>query len=559
MFSSLTSAQAQALSAAQLNGLTKANFDALNVSYLSNAQISGLSAASLGYLTLGQTAELTTTEIAAFTASQLSSLPNADLAALTKAQAQALTASQISGMSVAAFDALALGNLLGAQFGGVTAAEMSSISTANFDKYVAPALAFVGAAGLTGVTLTQAQSLSAAQINGLTTAEVAGLSSVVAAYVKDYRGVFAQLALVETQGALTFAGAQSLLQAEAVGGMSAGKFAALQAVASELNAPGGVVASAEVQQLFDDVVLGNAANRSWTGGAATSVALGNLSASSTATQTNELIGKWFLGSDDPSIVGPGMVSGSTYKAATGSLFGASGVLSYTQVNQGDVGDCYFVAALAGLAQQDPSLVKNMITVNGNGTYTVDFWNGANQTSDYVTVDSSLAYMNGYRYASGSTLMFDNGGASGVLWSSVVEKAFVEFETQSGRADSYAAISGGWDNGLAALTGQTIQDYTPAGDTSTQLGALLSTMQNALSSGNVVLMNDSSANSALHLVGSHMYDVLAVNAAAGTVTLDNPWNGNGALNGSGMVFTDALSSLANAGSTFHVAVGAARTH
>ncbi len=457
VFSSLSSAQMQALSAAQMNGLTKANFDSLNVAYLTDAQISGLSATALGNVTTGQVGELTTAEMTEFTASQLSSLPSVDLAALTKAQEQVLTVSQISGMSAAAFDALALGNLLAIQFGGVNAAEMSSISTANFDKYVAPALASVDTAGLSGVSLMQVESLSAAQINGLTVAEVAGLSGAAASYAKDYRGVFAELASVETKGALTFAAAQSLLQAEAIGGMSAGKFAALQAVANELNAPGGVSTSAEVQQLFDDVVDGNAANRTWTGGAATSVALGNLSATSTATQSNELIDKWFLGSDDPSIVGPGMVSGSTYKATTGSLFGASGVLSYTQVNQGDVGDCYFEAALAGLAQQDPSLIKNMITVNSNGTDTVDFWNGANETRDYVTVDSSLAFMNGYDYASGSTLMFNNGGASGDLWSSIVEKAFVEFESQGGGTNAYASISGGWDNGLEALTGQNVQD------------------------------------------------------------------------------------------------------
>ncbi len=83
------------------------------------------------------------------------------------------------------------------------------------------------------------------------------------------------------------------------------------------------------------------------------------------------------------------------------------------------------------------------------------------------------------------------------------------------------------------------------------------MQNALSNGNVVLMNTVNANSALDLVGNHMYDVLSVNAAAGTVTLDNPWNSNGALNGAGMVMTDSLSGLANAGCTFHVAVGASR--
>jgi hypothetical protein len=71
------------------------------------------------------------------------------------------------------------------------------------------------------------------------------------------------------------------------------------------------------------------------------------------------------------------------------------------------------------------------------------------------------------------------------------------------------------------------------------------------------MNDNSANSALHLVGGHMYDVLSVNVAAGTVTLDNPWNANGAANGSGMVFTDSIAALASAGCDFHVALGTPR--
>jgi hypothetical protein len=555
-FASFTSAQVQALSSAQLNGLSKANFDALNVSYLTTTQLAGLSTTAVGYLTTAQIAELTTAEVSHLTAAQLNALPAADLAALSKTQEQALTATQISGMTAGAFNSLSLTGLTTAQFSGINAAEMASISIANFDKYIAPNLASLGTQGLSGMSLAQAQSLTAAQINGMSAGTVASLTGSTASYVKDYRGVFAELATVGGTSSLTFAGAQTLLQAEAVGGMSAGKFAALQAIAKELNVAGGIATSAEVQQLFDDVVLGNSANKGWTGGGATTVALGNLSATSTATQTSELIGKWFLGSDDPSIVGPGMVSGSTYRATTGSLFGSSGVLSYAQVNQGDVGDCYFEAALAGLAQQDPSLIKNMITVNSNGTYTVDFA-GANGTRDYVTVNSDLAYMSGYQYASGSRLMFDNGGSSGTLWSSIIEKAYVEFRSQQSGTNSYASIAGGWDNGLSDLTGQSVQDYAPHGETSTQLTSLLSTMQTALANHEVVLMNDASANSALHLVGGHMYDVLSVNVAAGTVTLDNPWNSNGATNGTGMVFTDSIASLASAGVDFHVALGTAR--
>lgn len=556
-FATFSSAQTQALSPTQLNGLSKANFDALNVSYFTTSQMAGLSSTALGYFTTAQIAELTTAEIAHLSAAQLNALSSANLAALSKTQEQALTAAQISGMTARAFDALALGNLTAAQLGGINAAEMASISAANFDKFIASNLGSVGAPGLSGVSLAQAASMTAAQINGMSSAAVASLSGTAAAYVKDFRGVFAQVAAVGSGGSLTFAGAQTLLQSEAAGGMSAGKFAALKAVANELNAAGGVSTSAEGQQLFDDVVLGNAANRGWTGGGSTTVSLGNLSATSTATQVAELIGKWFLGTDDPSLSGSGMISGSTYRATSGSLFGTSGALSYTQVSQGDVGDCYFEAALAGLAEQDPSLIKNMIAVNSNGTYTVDFA-GANGTRDYVTVNSDLAYMpSGYRYASGSTLMFDNGGSSGDLWSSVIEKAYVEFRSQQSGVNSYASIAGGWDNGLSDLTGQAVKDYMPSGSTSSQLSSLLSTMQTALTNHEVVLMNDGNANSALHLVGGHMYDVLSVDAAAGTVTLDNPWNSNGAANGTGMVFTDSIASLAGVGCDFHIALGTAR--
>lgn len=554
-FAGFSAAQVQALSVTQLNGLSKANFDALNVGNLTASQLTGLSSTALGYVTTTQIAQMTTSEISHLSAAQLNALSSADLAALSKTQVQALSTTQIAGMTATAFGSLALANLTQAQLGGINAAEMASIITANFDKYIAPNLSSIGAAGMSGISLAQIQSMTAAQINGLSTTAVAALTGSTASFAKDYRAVFAELTSVETGGTLTFAGAQTLLQAEAVGGMTAGKFAALQAIANALNTTGGASTSAEVQQLFDDVVLGNAANRTWTAGAASSVALGNLTASSSATQVNELIGKWFLGTDDPSLAGT--FSGASYQATSGSLFG-NGMLSYSQVNQGDVGDCYFVSALAGLAQQDPSLIQNMITVNSNGTYTVDFA-GANGVRDYVTVNSDLAYLpSGYHYASGSSMLFDNGGSSGDLWSSIIEKAYVEFREQQSGVNSYSSISGGWDNGLSDLTGQSVQDYYTSGSSTAQQNSLLQTIQNALTNHEVVLMNDNSSNSALHLVGDHMYDVLSVNVAAGTVTLDNPWNSNGASGGTGMVFTDSIASLASAGCDFHVALGTART-
>jgi hypothetical protein len=544
-FSAFTSADVQALSTAQLKGLSKTNLQALNASSFTTAQIAGLS--------VGTVANLTTAQIASLTTTQLNALPYADLSALSKVQEQALTFSQIAGISTAAFGALNLGNLLASQLAGVTASELASLSTANFAK-LAPSLASVNAVAFAGVSLADAQSLTAAQVTGLSSAQVSALTGAAAAYIKDFRSVYSELAAVASGGALTFAGAETLLLAEAAGGSSAGKFAALTNIAKTLNKAGGLSASSMVAQLFDDVVLGNAANAKWTGGASSSVALGNLTASSSQTQFNELVDKWFLGSDNPTASD---VYGSTYQTQTGPLF--SGTLSYTQVNQGAVGDCYFESAMAAVADFDPSLIQNMITIDGNGVFTVDFYNGASNPHDYVTVNSQMPVMpSGHSFASGSHLTFDNGGASGAIWSEVLEKAFVEFNTQTGRANAYTSIAGGWDNGLIAITGQTIQDITPRGDTAAQLGALLTTCATAMKAGDAVLMNDVSTNSSLHLVGNHMYNVLSVNAAAGTVTLDNPWNANGFAKGVGETFTDSIASLASVGCTFHVATGTART-
>ena len=55
----------------------------------------------------------------------------------------------------------------------------------------------------------------------------------------------------------------------------------------------------------------------------------------------------------------------------------------------------------------------------------------------------------------------------------------------------------------------------------------------------------------------MYSLLSVNTAAGTVTLDNPWNGDGFAGGVGETFTDSIASLAAANCTFHVGTGTAR--
>ena len=128
-----------------------------------------------------------------------------------------------------------------------------------------------------------------------------------------------------------------------------------------------------VWKLSSYIVSANTANAKYQG-----QALGNLAAGSSAAQMEKLIGKWYLGLDRPTASG-------TYRQVAGTLF--VGGATYTDINQGYLGDCYFMTSLAETALKNPSAITNMFIVNGDGTYTVKFFKSGQ--AEYVTVDSYL--------------------------------------------------------------------------------------------------------------------------------------------------------------------------
>src|SRR5271166_3665271 len=275
-------------------------------------------------------------------------------------------------------------------------------------------------------------------------------------------GVAADVAANVQNGSLSYSATLSILEAAAAGGMTASKFSTLQTFASELNATGGISVSPYVQQIADDVIFGNSANATWNGGAATATRLGNLSATSSQTQADELIGEWFLGTNLPSLslssVGESNLN-PAYKASNLPLYGSSGAPSYLDVNQGYVGDCYFVSSLGEVALKDPAAIENMISSNGNGTYSVRFF--VDGQPDYVTVNSELPLMTGYQWANGSQLEFANGKTDD--WVALVEKAYAQLNAQTNAphgmalnsaSDSYAGITAGDGSALTLITDQS---------------------------------------------------------------------------------------------------------
>ena len=92
------------------------------------------------------------------------------------------------------------------------------------------------------------------------------------------------------------------------------------------------------------------------------------------------------------------------------LYGPKGV-SPESVRQGGLGSCYFHSTIAALAQSNPQLLKDMITNNGNGTYTVLFQDGKKET----------VYPEDLRFARLSRFDRSDGQYVGVLFRAYAQK------------------------------------------------------------------------------------------------------------------------------------------
>jgi hypothetical protein len=260
-----------------------------------------------------------------------------------------------------------------------------------------------------------------------------------------------------------------------------------------------------VRELARDVVNANPANLKFKGASA-----GNLAAGSSSILLNNLVDKWFLGADEPILVGAGI----TYQNATGNLF--NGSPSHANAKQGYLGDCYFIAAITSIADAGADAVRNMFIDNGDGTFTVRFFAGA---ADYVTVNRRLPTLSNGRLAySGLGDLVSS--ATTTLWVALAEKAYAQWnETGNAGRDglnSYASIEGGWmSNVNRQVLGTNSSNYAFSNSSK-------QTLINAFGSGRAVTLGTNSNASAGGLVGGHAYIVTAYNAANDTFSLYNPW-------------------------------------
>jgi hypothetical protein len=269
-----------------------------------------------------------------------------------------------------------------------------------------------------------------------------------------------------------------------------------------------------VYVLANDVVNSNIANANYQGGS-----LGNLDVGSSNTMLGKLVGKWFYGTDLPSW-------GMPYATVSGSLYGNFKMLfgvspSHLDEKQGEIGDCYLIAALGSIADSSPLAIKNMFIDNGDNTWTVRFY--SNGVPDYVTVNRSLPAWDGSLFCAGYGSSCSN--TANVLWMPLLERAYAQWNetgktAQGTYTNSYEGIEGGWtgDVYLQALGYSTIYEMTTA-----QKNAK-ATLINALASHQAVTIstNKTTNFNSTGLHENHAYNVLSYNSSTGKFTLYNPW-------------------------------------
>jgi hypothetical protein len=296
--------------------------------------------------------------------------------------------------------------------------------------------------------------------------------------------------------------------------------------------------SPDVADLAGKVVGYNLANEHYQGNDL--ISSGQLAAGDPAGALHELVEKWFKGADLPAIG----VGDATYQTAKGTLFGPNGPLA-SDVAQGAAGDCYFLSNLAETAKQAPQDIENMFIDNGNGTYTVRFFEYDSATNtctpDFVTVNSKLPANSAgqfvYANADFGGQSTNIGDSKNVLWVALAEKAYAQLAEAgwsragwSASVNAYSSINVG-DNRIAGqqITGSLSAIWVSIRDhDSNQANTTITTLAADFQAGDLItICSDDKKMTVPGLGDNNVYYVTALDVADGTITLTNPYWDHGA--------------------------------
>lgn len=203
-----------------------------------------------------------------------------------------------------------------------------------------------------------------------------------------------------------------------------------------------------------------------------------------------------------------------------------------RITQGELGDCYFLAAIASLSNtpQGKKQIQNMIKDLGNDRVQVTF-PGKQPVTIYKPTQSELS-------------LYSNAGSDG-LWLSILEKAYAHTRNEQDltslvykRANPYDKIGNGGHllTGIKGVTGKFLPDTDVL--IITPLSTLRLKLQQAIAKKQVVTCGtspklpwtDDTTKNGLPL--SHAYSVLDFDPKTDMVTVRNPWGSTEVSDGNG---------------------------
>ncbi len=233
--------------------------------------------------------------------------------------------------------------------------------------------------------------------------------------------------------------------------------------------------------------------------------------------------------------------------------GDSHEMSASDINQGSIGDCFFLAGLGAVAHNKPSLLKKAIKDNGDGTYNVTLYKrkgwfgreyGPAQSSGRFasfkkkTVRIKATFpksVNGNDTANSDTSSMQPHALGGdkdskgnaEIWVRLVEKAYAQM------SGGYAAIGNGGfgESALEALTGENYTEKAHRNITSVKDRLIEAsekgepTVVSTKSQGDIEKQSKDLVKFAdkHDIVGGHAYTL--IKADKNSIQIRNPWGKN----------------------------------
>lgn len=183
------------------------------------------------------------------------------------------------------------------------------------------------------------------------------------------------------------------------------------------------------------------------------------------------------------------------------------------VIQGQLGSCYYLAALASAAHANPKLIQDAIKDNKDGTFTVRLYkyHPGGYKAEYVRVDADFPSTGG-KPAYGRSLNPKE------MWVSLFEKALA---AQSGGYENIHGANSKW--AFETMTGKDAKGYVVERALSADPEMTYQRIKSALANRQPIAVGSAPAATS-GILPMHEYSLLGVEETAGKryVTLRNPW-------------------------------------